>query len=154
MSKKSKKDKQKKSKKYSKYKSKERHNPSNSKEASNSNSVKHHKRKKKHTKEHKTDIKNKNDHNTNVKGEEMDVPLALMDKPANDMTPMTKEQWEKRQSIVRRVYDEASGRHRLIKGDGEVVEEIVSRERHLAINKTATKGDQEYFQAKVLSNLK
>ena len=28
------------------------------------------------------------------------------------MAPMTKEEWEKRQSIVRRVYDEETGRHR------------------------------------------
>lgn len=36
---------------------------------------------------------------------------------------------------------------RLIKGDGEVLEHIVSRERHKEINKQATKGDGEYFQA-------
>lgn len=36
---------------------------------------------------------------------------------------------------------------RLIKGDGEILEEIVSRERHKEINKQATKGDGEYFQA-------
>lgn len=38
---------------------------------------------------------------------------------------------------------------RLIKGSGEVLEEIVSGERHVAINKQATKGDGEYFQEKL-----
>jgi len=31
---------------------------------------------------------------------------------AKAMAPMTKEEWEKRQSIVRRIYDEETGRHR------------------------------------------
>lgn len=38
---------------------------------------------------------------------------------------------------------------RLIKGDGEVIEEIVSKERHKEINKQATKGDGEYFRNKL-----
>lgn len=74
-----------------------------------------------------------------------DVPLHLMEK-SKVMAPMTKEQWEKQQSVVRKVYDESTGRQRLIKGDGEVIEEIVSKERHININKTATKGDGEHFQ--------
>lgn len=74
-----------------------------------------------------------------------DIPLDLMEN-RNRMAPMTKEQWEQQQSTVRRVYDETTGRHRLIKGDGEVMEEIVSRDRHRAINKQATKGDGDYFQ--------
>ncbi|CAH0553293.1 unnamed protein product [Brassicogethes aeneus] len=74
-----------------------------------------------------------------------DIPLNLMDKCTN-RAPITKEEWEKQQSVVRRVYDETTGRHRLIKGDGEVIEEIVSRDRHKAINQQATKGDGEFFQ--------
>lgn len=35
---------------------------------------------------------------------------------------------------------------RLIKGDGEVIEEIVSRDRHKAINQEATRGDGTFFQ--------
>lgn len=88
-----------------------------------------------------------------AEGEEChDVPVALMEK-AKAMAPMTKEEWEKRQSVVRRVYDEESGRHRLIKGDGEVIEEIVSRDRHKAINKQATQGDGSFFQSKLSSSL-
>lgn len=37
---------------------------------------------------------------------------ALMEK-SKAMAPMTKEEWEKRQSIVRRVLDEDTGRYRL-----------------------------------------
>lgn len=39
---------------------------------------------------------------------------------------------------------------RLIKGDGEVIEEIVSRDRHKAINQQATTGDGNYFQTQTL----
>lgn len=38
---------------------------------------------------------------------------------------------------------------RLIKGDGEVLEEIVSRKQHLDINKKATEGDGAYFQSQL-----
>lgn len=64
------------------------------------------------------------------------------------MAPMTKEEWEKQQSVIRRVYDPETGRNRLIKGDGEVLEEIVSKERHKEINKAATIKDGEHFQKK------
>jgi len=73
---------------------------------------------------------------------------------AKAMAPMTKEEWEKRQSVVRRVYDEETGRHRLIKGDGEILEEIVSRERHCEINRQATKGDGTFFQSTMAAKLK
>ncbi|XP_075975959.1 uncharacterized protein LOC142976465 isoform X1 [Anticarsia gemmatalis] len=41
-----------------------------------------------------------------------DIPLELMEK-SKAMAPMTKEEWEKRQSVVRKVLDEESGRYRL-----------------------------------------
>ncbi|KAJ1093238.1 hypothetical protein NDU88_006343 [Pleurodeles waltl] len=62
------------------------------------------------------------------------------------MKPMTKEEYEAKQSVIRRVIDPETGRTRLIKGDGEVLEEIVSQERHKEINKQATKGDGLTFQ--------
>ena len=65
------------------------------------------------------------------------------------MRPMTQAEWEAQQSVVRRVYDEETGRTRLIKGDGEILEEIVSRKQHLAINKRATLGDGLAFQTKL-----
>ncbi|KAK2574123.1 ADP-ribosylation factor-like protein 6-interacting protein 4 [Acropora cervicornis] len=63
------------------------------------------------------------------------------------MVPMTKEEYEKQQAQVKRVYDPETGRHRLVKGTGEILEEIVSKARHNSINKNATRGDGEFFQA-------
>lgn len=63
--------------------------------------------------------------------------------------PMTKEEWEKQQSVVRRVYDPETGRTRLVKGDGEILEEIVSKERHKEINKQATQGDGHSYATKM-----
>lgn len=65
------------------------------------------------------------------------------------MKPMTKEEWEKQQSVVRRVYDPETGRNRLVKGDGEIIEEIVSKDRHKEINKQSTTGDGLFFQTKM-----
>lgn len=62
------------------------------------------------------------------------------------MKPMTKEEWDARQSVIRKVMDPETGRIRLIKGDGEVLEEIVSRDRHKEINKHATANDGLTFQ--------
>lgn len=62
------------------------------------------------------------------------------------MAPMTKEEWDKKQSVVRRVYDEDTGRSRLVKGDGEILEECVSKERQMQINRDATKQDGNSFQ--------
>ncbi|XP_046967472.1 ADP-ribosylation factor-like protein 6-interacting protein 4 [Vanessa cardui] len=78
-----------------------------------------------------------------------DIPLELMER-SKAMAPMTKEEWEKRQSIVRRVQDEETGRYRLIKGDGEVLEEIVSRDRHKQINRQATMADGDFFQSQTI----
>ncbi|KAI9553068.1 hypothetical protein GHT06_020959 [Daphnia sinensis] len=66
--------------------------------------------------------------------------------------PMTKEEYDKQQNTLRRVVDPETGRTRLIRGSGEVVEEIVSRERHQAINRKATIADGNFFQAQ--ANLK
>jgi len=65
------------------------------------------------------------------------------------MRPMTPAEWEERQSRIRRVRDEETGRIRLIKGDGEVLEEIVSRSRHHDINRRATQQDGLSFQTRL-----
>ncbi|OCU02032.1 ADP-ribosylation factor-like protein 6-interacting protein 4 [Xenopus laevis] len=62
------------------------------------------------------------------------------------MKPMTKEEWDAQQSVIRKVVDPETGRIRLIKGDGEVLEEIVSKDRHKEINKHATQKDGLEFQ--------
>lgn len=63
--------------------------------------------------------------------------------------PLTKEEYEARQSVIRRVVDPETGRTRLVRGEGEIIEEIVSREKHKEINKQATKGDGSSFQRKL-----
>ena len=60
------------------------------------------------------------------------------------MRPMTPAEYKAKREAVKRVQDD-TGRWRLVRGDGEVLEEIVSRDRHLAINKQATRGDGEGF---------
>ena len=44
--------------------------------------------------------------------------------------------------------------HRLVRGDGEILEEIVSETRHKEINRTATKGDGASFQATLTAKMK
>jgi len=51
----------------------------------------------------------------------------------NAMMPMTREQHEAQQSQIREVYDEESGRYRLVRGTGEIIERIVSRSDHFSI---------------------
>jgi hypothetical protein len=58
------------------------------------------------------------------------------------MVPMSKIEYDKQQSQIREVYDPLSGRTRLIKGSGEVIERIVSNyQEHRQINSLATSGD-------------
>jgi hypothetical protein len=70
---------------------------------------------------------------------------------AATMVPMTREQYEKQQSQVREVFDEESGRYRLVRGSGEIIERIVSRSDHHAINSQATRGDGSSFARHVFS---
>ena len=61
------------------------------------------------------------------------------------MVPMTKEQYEEKRNEIRQVYDPESGRIRLVRGTGEILERIVSKSDHQAINRTATRGDGSSF---------
>jgi len=88
--------------------------------------------------------------------EKNDSPLDDPKEPGNTttvkkavMVPMTREQYEYQQSQVREVYDEESGRYRLVRGTGEIIERIVSRADHLHINQTATRGDGSSFAKSV-----
>ncbi|XP_065333348.1 ADP-ribosylation factor-like protein 6-interacting protein 4 [Cloeon dipterum] len=74
--------------------------------------------------------------------------------PTSSMVPMTKEQWEAKQSQIRRVLDPETGRMRLIRGEGEIIEEPVSRSRQKEINKLATQNDGEAFQKTLAAKLK
>jgi len=75
-------------------------------------------------------------------------PISLMNTKAR--APQTKEDYDKKQSHIRRVVDPESGRTRLIKGDGEILEEIVTRDRHKSINKKATHADGEFFKSRTV----
>ncbi|XP_058443561.1 ADP-ribosylation factor-like protein 6-interacting protein 4 [Malaya genurostris] len=81
-------------------------------------------------------------------GDDCGVPLQLMDTRAR--APETREQYEARQSVIRRVVDPETGRSRLVKGDGEIIEECVSRTRHQDFNRQATAGDGAEFQRRTL----
>ncbi|BFF91176.1 ADP-ribosylation factor-like protein 6-interacting protein 4 [Drosophila madeirensis] len=80
--------------------------------------------------------------------EDFAIPIALMNSKSH--APETPEEYQRRQSQIRREVDPVTGRIRLIKGDSEVLEEIVSRERHTDINKKATRGDGEYYESRSL----
>ena len=67
----------------------------------------------------------------------------------NRMVPMSREQYEAQQSQIREVYDPESGRYRLVRGTGEIIERIVSRADHASINKQATQEDGSSFARSV-----
>ncbi|XP_057176761.1 ADP-ribosylation factor-like protein 6-interacting protein 4 [Triplophysa rosa] len=159
-----------------KKKLKSRSSSTSSSSSSSSSSSKEAKKKKKKRKETKKKLKRKKKKNEKkVKKEQKKLeekdPIPL-EKPqpylqtwqcedhGPDMTdeqkarlqtrrPLTKEEYEARQSVIRRVLDPETGRTRLVRGDGEILEEIVSKERHKDINKQATKGDGDAFQKRL-----
>eukprot|EP00123_Amoebidium_parasiticum_P000997 comp11958_c0_seq1/m.6642 comp11958_c0_seq1/g.6642 ORF comp11958_c0_seq1/g.6642 comp11958_c0_seq1/m.6642 type:complete len:192 (-) comp11958_c0_seq1:417-992(-) len=62
------------------------------------------------------------------------------------MAPMSFNDYQQKESELRRVFDEDTGRWRLVRGSGEIVEEIVSKEQQKKINKMATFGDGYAYQ--------
>jgi hypothetical protein len=103
------------------------------------------------------------------KEDDFSIPLKLMD--SKQKAPETKEAYEKRQSVIRKVVDEETGRTRLIRGaylsmrkvpfnksfsfliaagDGEIIEEMVSKDRHREINKQATRSDGQHYNKKMM----
>merc|ERR1711936_471124 len=75
------------------------------------------------------------------------IPQKTSDKVNRDKrVPMTKEDWEKQRAVVRREFDSDTGRVRLVKGTGEILEECVSKDKQREINKQATLGDGVAFQ--------
>ncbi|XP_063705521.1 ADP-ribosylation factor-like protein 6-interacting protein 4 [Culicoides brevitarsis] len=143
----------KKSKKSEKKKKRKRSHSSSSSDSSSYKSSKKKskkskkKKKNKHSKKETSKDAPKNTKSESEEEEDYGIPLDLMNTKAK--APESREEYEKRQSVVRKVYDEETGRHRLIKGDGEVIEEIVSKSRHDEINKAATQSDGSTFQNKL-----
>mmetsp|Transcript_7746 Transcript_7746/g.10802 ORF Transcript_7746/g.10802 Transcript_7746/m.10802 type:complete len:115 (+) Transcript_7746:358-702(+) len=63
---------------------------------------------------------------------------------------MTPEEYQALQNQPpREVYDPISGRTRLIKGTGEIIERIVSYDQHCNLNQTATRMDGTYFASQI-----
>ncbi|XP_067617490.1 ADP-ribosylation factor-like protein 6-interacting protein 4 [Eurosta solidaginis] len=81
-----------------------------------------------------------------------EIPIELMNTKSH--TPVTPEEYHQRQNQMRRVVDSSTGRVRLIRGDGEVMEEIVTKEQHTKINNLATKTDGEIFQKNTVGIIK
>ena len=82
------------------------------------------------------------------------VPKAPIIEPKKKaMIPMSKEEYDKEQSKVREVYDPLSGRVRLVKGSGEIIERIVSSATHRQINSLATSGDGYAFSKGIYDKL-
>ncbi|KAM7361570.1 uncharacterized protein ACRADG_012580 isoform 1-T2 [Cochliomyia hominivorax] len=125
--------KEKKKSKKLKKRSKQKKDKSNKKSDEKSNTVK------------KDNAAIEDDEKTN---DDFAIPVELMSSKSH--APETPEEYQQRQNRIRREIDPVTGRSRLIKGDGEVLEEIVSKERHKNINKEATKGDGNFFQENTL----
>ena len=85
---------------------------------------------------------------------EVTVPVAPRNNPKRkSMIPMSKEEYDKEQSKIREVYDPLSGRVRLVRGSGEIIERIVSSAAHRQINSLATSGDGYAFSKGIYDKL-
>jgi len=70
------------------------------------------------------------------------------------MVPMSREEHDREQSRIREVYDPLSGRVRLVRGSGEIIERIVSSDAHKRINAVATTGDGRAFARGIYDKLR
>jgi hypothetical protein len=65
------------------------------------------------------------------------------------MAPMTPADYLRLQSEIREVVDPVDGRVRLVRGTGEIIERIVSRDQHAQINAQATRGDGNWYAKQI-----
>lgn len=63
---------------------------------------------------------------------------------------MTQAQYLSLQSQIREVIDPHTGRTRYVRGTGEIIERIVSRQTHSQLNKCATMGDGSGYAKEVM----
>ena len=63
---------------------------------------------------------------------------------------MSREEYEWKRNTIRRVVDPETGCSWLIRGEGEVLEEIVSRDRHKAISKVSACTDTNLSHMAIL----
>lgn len=68
--------------------------------------------KKKLEKKEKEVLKNARNQLEVIEDKKTKTEVTDDDRGGRSMAPMTKEEWEKRQSVIKRVFDETTGRHR------------------------------------------
>ncbi|GAN04696.1 hypothetical protein MAM1_0071d04160 [Mucor ambiguus] len=68
----------------------------------------------------------------------------------NAMTPMTKDEYERKRSTITTEYDAQTGRMRRKRATGEILETIVTKEQHLKINQMSTWMDGLSYQRQVI----
>lgn len=112
------------------------------------------KRNKKHAKRTKESELIDQTKNVEVVVDPVEARITVTVAKKSPMIPMTKEAWEQQQAQIREVYDEQSGRYRLVRGSGEIIERIVSRSNHESINRAATRGDGASFSRCILATVK
>uniref|UniRef100_A0A7S3V451 ADP-ribosylation factor-like protein 6-interacting protein 4 n=1 Tax=Chaetoceros debilis TaxID=122233 RepID=A0A7S3V451_9STRA len=89
---------------------------------------------------------NKEAHSDEKEGRKDNQPQKV----TSNMKPMSKDEYEALQSTIREVYDPLSGRYRLVRGTGEIIERIVSRSDHERINQIATRSDGTSFSKSII----
>lgn len=147
------KEKHKKDKKKKKKKKKKKSSSSESDDSGDSSSHKKKKKKKGKKKKGKRAVDELNASIAEIEEKTRKVPEEKVKEDRDRRVPMTKEMWEKQQTVVRREFDSDTGRVRLVKGGGEILEECVSKERQREINRQATVGDGAAFQRDIKSRL-
>jgi hypothetical protein len=88
-------------------------------------------------------------HNSNASSaqhQSLPVPPTLR---KSSMAPMSQAEYEAQHQQIRAVFDPTTGRTRMTRGTGEIIESIVSRAQHQSINQMATRGDGDSFARQV-----
>jgi len=140
-------------KKEKKKKKKKKKKKSSTSESDDSDDSTSHKKKKRKKSKKRKDRKAEDELNASIAELEEKTRLARVKDDRNSRVPMTKEMWEAEQAVVRREFDSDTGRVRLVKGSGEILEECVSKDRQREINKQATVADGTSFQRDIKSRL-
>uniref|UniRef100_A0A7S3Y5I9 ADP-ribosylation factor-like protein 6-interacting protein 4 n=1 Tax=Heterosigma akashiwo TaxID=2829 RepID=A0A7S3Y5I9_HETAK len=140
------------SKKSSK-KSKKKHNRKEKKKKGREEQKKERKEKTAQKKERKKECIERND-DSKDNSEKLEVPdsqNSVKKQRRLAMVPMRREEYEAQQSVVREILDLETGRMRLVKGSGEIIERIVSKEEHARINAKSTLCDGSSFMTAAIS---
>jgi hypothetical protein len=95
--------------------------------------------------------KEQNANPSSINHDTQSLPSSPPKQKKKVMVPMTKQEYDKVQSVIRRVYDDDTGRIRLVKGTGKIIEEIVTQSRHYDINKASTRGDGESYMRNLIA---